>query len=292
MNERIEKAYAKLNLSLDILGLLPGGYHELCSVMQSVSLCDRLTIRSDKGSGSISVSTDKAYLPGGEKNLAGRAARLFLRHAGITDADIDIHIEKSIPVGAGLGGGSSDAAAVLRGLNAMFGAPFPLSVLEQLGAQIGSDVPYCVQGGTVLAGGRGEIMQQLRPMPHCGVLLCKPAFSASTAELFALADKRTISGRPDTNGLLSAIEKGDLTGICQRVFNVFEEVMVRGRDEVLRIKELMYDCGALGASMSGTGPTVFGLFGDIEGAERAETELKKHWADCAACVPMEKICIN
>jgi len=284
-----EKAYAKINLTLDIVGDLPGGYHELCSVMQSTTLCDILEISLQKGDGRIETVTDKSYLPTGEKNLAGRAARLFLDKLGVTDADVSIKIEKNIPVGAGLGGGSADAAAVLRGMNKLFSSPFTACQLEEIGGSFGSDIPFCIQGGTVLARGRGEIMEAVAPMPGCGLLLCKPAFSVSTAELFALADKRKIITRPDTQGLLRALEAGDVSGVAHRLYNVFEEVTVRGRDQVGRIKEMMYDRGALGASMSGTGPTVFGIFPDLESAHMAQDALSRHWKDCAACSPAGRI---
>lgn len=284
-----ELAYAKLNLTLDVLGDLPGGYHELCSVMQSTTLADRLEISAAEGCGVIDVTTDKRYLPTGENNLAGRAARQFLTKAGISGMDIKIHIEKRIPVGAGLGGGSSDAAAVLRGLNRLFSPPLDGAQLEELGAAVGSDVPFCIQGGTVIARGRGEIMTPIAAMPDCGLLLCKPGFSVSTAELFGLVDQRKIFSRPDTDGLIKAIETGSVGGVAHRLYNVFEEVIVRGRDEVALIKEMMFDCGALGASMSGTGPTVFGIFHTRQQAEKAADALGAHWRDCFPCRPADRI---
>ena len=284
-----EIAYAKLNLTLDILGALPGGYHELCSVMQSVSLADILTVTAESGSGQIEVTTDKSYLPIGEKNLAGRAARVFLNEADIKDRDIRIDITKNIPVGAGLGGGSSDAAAVLRGMNRLFGSPFSREKLEEMGAAVGSDVPFCVRCGTVLAGGRGELMRDIPPFNGGAFVLCKPDFSVSTAQLFKMADEREIKVRPDTDGLITALESNNVRGVAARLYNVFEEVMVRGRAEVKEIRGELFDNGALGASMSGTGPTVFGVFPDLASAERAAENMRKSWKICIPCEPVAKV---
>ncbi len=289
MLQAVEKAYAKLNLSLDITGTLPGGYHALESVMQSVSLADTLNICVTPGAGEIRVETDKGYLPRGEKNLAGKAARLYLERTGLRDRDVSVSIEKRIPVGAGLGGGSADAAAVLRGLNALLGAPLTWEELEELGARVGSDVPFCVRGGTVLARGRGEKMEPLPPLADCGILLCKPGFSVSTAELFALSDSRPVLGHPDTLGLVAALEAGSLSGVAHRLYNVFEEVTQRGRDEIETIRGLLYDAGAISASMSGTGPTVFGVFPEEEAARGAEKLLRSRYRDCFACRPQPRI---
>ena len=281
-----ESAYAKLNLTLDILGRRPDGYHEMRMVMQSVSLCDHLQIQTCSGSGEIRVTTDKSYLPGGEKNLAGKAARLLLERLERRDLDVSIQIEKQIPVGAGLGGGSADAAAVLRGLNALLDCPLTLAELEELGAEAGSDVPFCVRGGTVLAGGRGEKMQTLAPLPPCGLVLCKPDFSVSTAELFALADTRGVTAHPDTGGMLDALRAGDLAGISHRLYNVFEEITQRGAEEIREIRGSLYDCGALGTVMSGTGPTVFGIFHSEAAAEAAAAGLRSRWRECFSAHPV------
>lgn len=261
------KAHAKLNLTLDILRRREDGYHELQMVMQSVSLCDELCITPADGEGTM--STNLSFLPTDGRNLAQLAAAAFRAATGL-GGQVDIAIEKHIPVCAGLGGGSSDAAAVLRAMNELTGAGLSPARLAQIGEQVGSDVPYCVMGGTALAEGRGERLTPLPALPHCWVAVCKPAFPVSTPQLFSRVDVRRIVRRPDTDGLLAALEQGDLIGVARRMYNVFEDVMEpRRRSEIDSIKAVMIDCGALGASMSGSGPTVFGLFAEKAQAEAA-----------------------
>lgn len=271
------KAYAKLNLTLDILRRREDGYHDLQMVMQSISLWDELVISPAEGEGS--VSTNLSYLPADRRNLAQMAAAAFREATGL-GGGVNIAIEKNIPVCAGMGGGSSDAAAVLRAMNGLTGAGLSLAELAGIGEKVGSDVPYCVLGGTALAEGRGEILTPLPSLPHCHVAVCKPSFPVSTPQLFSRVDVRRIVRRPDTAGLMEALEQGDLTGVARRMYNVFEDVLEpRRRAEIDSIKAAMIDCGALGASMTGSGPTVFGLFEDRAPAEAAcgrLSELYKH----------------
>ena len=263
------QAHAKLNLTLDILGKREDGYHDLCMVMQSITLADTLTLDDSQGEG-LRVRANLRFLPTGEKNLAAAAALRFWEALGRAPESLDIHIEKRIPVCAGMAGGSSDAAAVLRALNRRAGAPFSPRELAQIGERVGSDVPYCVLGGTALAEGRGEMLTPLPPLPRCWVVACKPDFPISTPELFAQADRVKLRRRPDTAGVLAALEAGDLGGVARRMYNVFEDVLPRaplypgGRDQ----KHLI-QCGALGANMSGSGPTAFGLFDRLEAAQEA-----------------------
>ena len=265
------KACAKLNLTLDILRKREDGFHDLQMVMQSVALCDELTVTPARGEGAM--STNLSYLPADGRNLAQMAAAAF-REATGKGGEVDISIEKNIPVCAGMGGGSSDAAAVLRAMNDMTGAGLSLAELAKIGERVGSDVPYCVLGGTALAEGRGEILTPLPPLPHCRVVICKPAFPISTPQLFGKVDVRKIVRRPDTAGLMTALEQGDLLGVARRLYNVFEDVLEpRKKAEIDSIKAAMIDCGALGASMSGSGPTVFGLFDDEKSAREAVTRL-------------------
>lgn len=267
------KAWAKLNLALDILRKREDGYHDLQMVMQSVSLCDELTITPADGEGAM--TTNLSYLPADGRNLAQLAAAAFREVTG-KGGQVDIAIEKNIPVCAGMGGGSSDAAAVLRAMNEMTGAGLSLMELAKIGEQVGSDVPYCVLGGTAMAEGRGEILTPLSPLPHCWVAVCKPTFPVSTPQLFGRVDVRKIVRRPDTAGLVAALEAGDLIGVARRMYNVFEDVMEpRRRGEIDAIKAAMIDCGALGASMSGSGPTVFGLFEEKKQAEEACVRLSE-----------------
>jgi len=261
------KAHAKLNLTLDILRKREDGYHDLQMVMQSISLCDELTVTPAEGEGAM--TTNLSYLPADGRNLAQLAAAAFREATGL-GGEVDIAIEKNIPVCAGLGGGSSDAAAVLHAMNGLTGAGLSVTELAKIGERVGSDVPYCVMGGTALAEGRGELLTPLPPLPHCWVAVCKPSFPVSTPQLFSRVDVRKIVRRPDTAGLLAALEAGDLTGVARRMYNVFEDVMEpRRRGEIESIKAAMIDCGALGASMSGSGPTVFGLFACREEAQAA-----------------------
>ena len=271
------KAYAKLNLTLDILGRRPDGYHDLRMVMQSVDLADQLAINPAEGAGRM--STNLSYLPADGRNLAQLAAAAFREATGKGGA-VDITIEKHIPVCAGMGGGSSDAAAVLRAMNEMTGAGLSPARLAEIGQQVGSDVPYCVLGGTALAEGRGELLTPLAPLPACTVVICKPQFPISTPQLFAQADSKRLTCHPDTDGLLRALEAGDLIGVSRRLYNVFEDVLdSRRRQEVDAIKAALIDCGALGASMSGSGPTVFGLFDREEPAQEAFDRLSGQYKD-------------
>lgn len=289
--EKTVQAFAKLNISLDVVSKMANGYHEMAMVMESVSLCDDVTIRVAKGSGDVSVSTNRKYLPIGNNNSAGKAAELFMSAAGITGWNVDIKLFKRIPVCAGMAGGSTDAAAVLRGLNELFGTGLDRKALEQMGEKLGSDVPYCVMGGTVLARGRGELLTDLPDMPHCHIVICKPSFPVSTPELFSRIKCDKIRRRPDTEGIIRALHDRDLTGIGRRAFNVFESVLGQGIDEVYHIKGAMLDYGAIGSSMSGTGPTVFGLFADEKDAKRAFDALKDDYRECYLSENIKKLTI-
>ena len=268
-------AYAKLNLTLDILGRREDGYHNLQMVMQSISLSDTLTITPGSGR----MDTNLSYLPSDERNLAQLAAAAFRRATG-QDCQVDISIDKHIPVCAGMAGGSSDAAAVLRALNQLTGAGLTPEQLAKIGAAVGSDVPYCVLGGTALAEGRGEVLQALPPLPACHVVVCKPPFPISTPQLFARVDVKKIVRRPDTRGLIAALERGDLADAARRMYNVFEDVLEpRRRSEIDAIKSVLIDCGALGASMTGSGPTVFGLFDNAQAARQAQQRLSEQYRE-------------
>ena len=266
-------ACAKLNLSLDVLNKRPDGYHEMKMVMQTVSLRDRLTVETGTGR-PLEMHSNLGFLPTDEHNLAAAAALALCRETGTDPGGLSIKLDKSIPVCAGMAGGSADAAAVLRGLNELLGLGLSQTRLEEIGALVGSDVPYCVGGGTALAKGRGEVLTSLPSLPHCHVVLCKPAFSVSTPELFRALDGCRIRRRPDTAGLIDALTAGDLPGVARRMYNVFEDVLPQRRyQEVCTIKNSLIQHGALGASMSGTGPTVFGLFDRQQAAEDARAAL-------------------
>ena len=277
------QAFAKLNLTLDILGKREDGYHDLRMVMQSITLADTLTLEENRGEG-LRVSANLRFLPTGEKNLAAAAALRFWEALGREPEDLDIRIEKRIPVCAGMAGGSSDAAAVLRALNQRAGEPFSPQELAKIGERVGSDVPYCVLGGTALAEGRGEVLTPLAPLPRCWVVACKPDFPISTPELFAQADRVKLRRRPDTAGLVAALEAGDLGGVARRMYNVFEDVLpARLYTRVAEIKNILIQCGALGANMSGSGPTAFGLFDRLEAAQEARACLAQRYRDTFLC---------
>ena len=272
-------APAKLNLTLDILGTRPDGYHDMRMVMQSVSLADKVTLEPD-GSGAVRAESGLGFLPNDGKNLAVAAALAFYEALGRTPEGLRITLEKNIPVCAGTAGGSSDAAAVLRGLNEMTGAGLSPEALAEIGARVGSDVPYCVRGGTMLAEGRGEILTPLPSLPPCAVVLCKPAFSISTPALFHAWDRQRRRLRPDTDGLIAALESGDLTAIAQRVYNVFEGALpAHQRREIDRIKNALIQGGALGSAMTGSGPTVFGIFRDEGLAGKAAETLRAQYQE-------------
>ena len=277
------QAFAKLNLTLDILGKREDGYHDLRMVMQSITLADTLTLEENQGEG-LRVSANLRFLPTGEKNLAAAAALRFWEALGREPEDLDIRIEKRIPGCAGMAGGSSDAAAVLRALNQRAGEPFSPRELAKIGERVGSDVPYCVLGGTALAEGRGEMLTPLAPLPRCWVVACKPDFPISTPELFAQADRVKLRRRPDTAGLVAALEAEDLGGVARRMYNVFEDVLpARLYTRVAEIKNDLIQCGALGANMSGSGPTAFGLFDRLEAAQEARACLAQRYRDTFLC---------
>jgi len=255
-----ELAPAKLNLTLDVLGKRADGYHEMKMVMQSVSLADRLTLTLSGGSG-MTLKTNVGFLPVDKRNLAVSAALVLQEATGVDLGRLSITLDKQVPVCAGMAGGSSDAAAVLRALDQALNLGLSRETLAQIGAKVGSDVPYCVLGGTALAQGRGELITPLPPLPQCWVVLAKPDFPISTPELFARLDGQKLRCHPDTAGVLAALEQGDLPGVARRLFNVFEEVLPPSRrNRVEELKRTLLHHGALGASMTGTGPTVFGLF--------------------------------
>jgi len=267
-------APAKLNLTLDVLGRREDGYHDLRMVMQSVQLGDTMTLEPGKGE-SIRVKSNLGFLPTDGRNLAAAAALTFWKEQGIEPYPLDITLEKVTPVCAGLGGGSSDAAAVLRAMNEIHGTGLSLERLAVIGQKVGSDVPYCVLGCTALAEGKGEVLTRLPPLPKCWVVLCKPDFSVSTPALFAQIDSVRLRRRPDTEGVLKALREGDLPGVARRLYNVFEDALPeRCAAKVDQVKHILIQQGALGAAMSGTGSAVFGLFEREEEAQSAYKELR------------------
>lgn len=252
-----EKAPAKINLTLDILNKRDDGYHEVEMVMTQVDLSDRLELEELDGD-TIIISSPVGYIPLDEKNHAFQAAKLIKERYGVKQG-VYIHIDKNIPVSAGLGGGSSDAAATLRGLNRLWQLNLDAEELQKLGAEIGSDVPFCVAGGTALATGRGERLQPIPSPPSCWVILAKPSVSVSTAEVYRQFDAASNTEKPKSRQMVQALEAQDYEGICQALGNMLEQTTLRMYPEVSRIKACMEKLGADGVQMTGSGPTVFGL---------------------------------
>ena len=268
-------AYAKLNLTLDILRKREDGYHDLQMVMQTVSLHDDVTVTLTGGDG---ISCRCGEIPGDETNLAVKAARAFFAATGVAPCGLDIDIVKRIPAQAGMAGGSSDAAATLRALRKLLKPELLGDELERIAATVGSDVPYCVRGGTALAEGRGERLTTLRDAPRLHAVLCKPDFAISTPMLFSRVKVSELWGRPDTSGILDAIHHGDAEGVLNRVKNVFETVLPKEYAEVFDIKERFLRLGAEATAMTGSGPTVFGLYRDEAAAQAAYAALHADYA--------------
>ena len=270
-----EKAFAKINISLDVTGKRPDGYHDMVMPMQTLSLCDELTLHLE-GEG-IRARSNLRYVPSDDRNLAVRAAKRYLIEIGKPEQGLQIELRKRIPVGSGMGGGSADAAAVLRALNRTYGEALSREQLTALAGEIGSDVAFCLIGGTMLATGRGEVLSPLPPLPPCRIVIVKPGFSISTPELFQKLDRAPIRCHPDTDGLIEAMRQGDLSGVCRRLYNVFEDVDDRRMRTIRQIKGGLLDGGALGAVMTGTGSAVFGLFADDAAAESCCGRMKKEY---------------
>jgi 4-diphosphocytidyl-2-C-methyl-D-erythritol kinase len=281
-------AFAKLNISLDIVSKMSDGYHNMRMIMQTVSLSDEITIKCVLGEG-VSVETGVPYIPGDERNIAAKAALAFFRHTGISGYRTKITIKKNIPVCAGLGGGSTDGACVLRMLDKMFGLGLGRETLEAIGLGVGADVPFCIAGGTSLAEGRGEILTDLPSLPRCHIVICKPPFASSTPVLFKRIKCDKIRARPDTDGIVEALNNGDLNAIARRMYNVFEDVLPRGVRDVADIKYEMLDNGALGAVMTGSGAAVFGLFDDGDAAKRAYEHLSESYKECYLTDTIERL---
>lgn len=251
-----EKAAAKINLALDVLNKRPDGYHEVRMVMTTVDLFDRIECYEEQH-GHIKIISTAAFVPEDERNLAYQAAALIKKRFNI-QRGITIKITKHIPVSAGLAGGSSDAAATIRALNRLWKLNMSQQEMMELGSEIGSDVAFCVVGGTALATGRGEKIQPIKAPPPCWVILAKPPVSVSTAETYRALRLNEMS-RPDIEGMLQALEDYNYDGICKSLGNVLESVTMKRVSEVAQIKEQMAQMGADGVLMSGSGPTVFGL---------------------------------
>lgn len=263
MTTLYEGAYAKLNLTLDVLGKREDGYHDLQSVMQTISIRDDIEI--DIGTGKPwKLLCSQEGIPTDESNLAWKAAKIYCDTMKKDPNGLEIRILKRIPSGAGMGGGSADAAAVLRALNRHYGEPLSIFALAELGAQVGSDVPFCVVCGTAMVEGRGERLRKLPDMPDCIFVVVKPEFSVSTPELYKKIDSVTIAHRPDNKAMESALLAGDLEKVVANVCNVFDSVVTEDHMELNYIKSLLHQYGAVGYQMTGSGSAVFGIVSEFE----------------------------
>ncbi len=271
MEKCVKKAYAKINLGLDVIGRLPNGYHEVKMVMQTVGIYDVLTL--EKIPEGIIVTTDNGELPTDENNLIYKSAKL-MREKYFIQEGVRIHLEKNIPIAAGMAGGSTDAAATFIGMNELFGIGATEEELRELGVKVGADVPYCIMGGTALAEGIGERLSPLSAPKDCFLLIAKPDINVSTKYVYEHLDAEGVEKHPDIDGMIEALEQGSPEGIVMRLGNVLENVTVKKYPVIQEIKENMLENGALGSLMSGSGPTVFGMFDEKETAEKALEALE------------------
>ena len=271
--DRLElKALGKINLGLDVLGRRENGYHDVRMVMQTVYLYDRIIMKKSKTPG-IRLETNLYYLPVNENNLAYQAAQMLMDEFHMEEG-VSIQLDKHIPVAAGMAGGSSNAAAVLFGMNRMFSLGLSQKELMERGVKLGADVPYCIMRGTVLAEGIGEILTPLSPMPKCYVLIAKPAISVSTKMVYEKLDSHEIEDHPDIDGILAGLKAGDLKKVAGSMGNVLERVTVDAYPVIDQIKKMMIKEGALNAMMSGSGPTVIGIFEEKATARKAADAIR------------------
>ncbi len=273
MNQTKQRAYAKINLGLDVLRRRPDGYHEVKMVMQTVDIYDDLFLEKTEKPG-VELLVDGSDLTAGKDNLICRAAELFMEEKGIAGG-VKIRLVKRIPIAAGMAGGSSDAAATLRGMNELWETGCSAQELQELGVRLGADIPYCVVGGTMLSEGIGEILTPLPAPPECVLLIAKPEISVSTKFVYENLHADTLKSHPDIDGMVEAIRRGQLEGITERMGNVLETVTTKTYPVIEEIKTVMKEKGAENALMSGSGPTVFGIFGQKEQAEAAAAILRE-----------------
>ena len=273
MREIKLKAMAKINLGLDVVRKREDGYHEVRMIMQTIRMYDQIMLTEQKEPG-IKVKTNVSFLPVNEDNLVYKAAKLLMDEFQVTSG-VEIDLRKFIPTAAGMGGGSSDAAAVLVGGNRMFKLGLSKQQLMERSVAIGADVPFCVLRGTALAEGIGEVLTPLPPLPKCFVLIAKPPINVSTKFVYTNLRANELTWHPDIDGQIQALRDGDLEEVCRKMGNVLENVTIPAYPIISTIKEKMLQCGAVNAMMSGRGPTVFGIFSEREQAEKAAELLRE-----------------
>lgn len=270
----VEKSRAKINLSLDILGILENGYHEVEMIMQQIDLWDEVTIKTiDSG---IEISSNVYYLPTDQNNIAWKAAKKLIDLYNIPSG-VSIHLEKRVPVAAGLAGGSANAAAVIKGMNKLFQLNMTLDEMMAVGLTLGADVPFCIMGGCAVARGIGEVLEPIKGLNHVWILLSKPNIGVSTKEIYKKYDLNPAVRHPDTPLLVEALGRSDLHVLTGNMYNVLEEVTSASYPIVKDVKRKILQYGAIGAMMSGSGPTVFGIFTNYHKAQKAEKHMKKNY---------------
>lgn len=270
------KAYAKINIALDVVGKREDGYHLLRMIMQTVDLYDVIEIT--KSDCNIKIKCNKPYVPTDERNLAYKAAKLFRETYDIKDGVL-IELTKNIPVSAGMAGGSTDAAGVLKLMNRLFNVNASDEELRRLGLKLGADVPYCISGGTALCEGIGEKITQLKPFKDKILVIVKPPFGVSTKDVYKAFDLSKIVFHPRTDDIIKAMENDDIDFVANNMKNLLENVTLRKHRVILNIKEAMKSYGSLGTMMSGSGPTVFAFFNDMLKAQECYDEMKKKYKD-------------
>lgn len=285
MTTLYEGAFAKINLTLDVLNKRSDGYHDLKSVMQTISIRDDIEIDVETGK-DWKLLCDKEDVPTDERNLAWKAAKVFFDAARIDPNGIEIRITKRIPMQAGLGGGSADAGAVLRALNRHYGSPFSILALAELGSMVGSDVPFCTVCGTAMVEGRGERLRKLPDLPDCCFVVCKPDFSASTPELYKKLDETVIGKRPDHQAMESALLAGDLGKIAENIYNVFDPLVTKEHLELNYIKSIFNSYGSIAQQMTGSGSAVFAIVPDFEFAAVICNMLKDNYPQVYIAKPV------
>lgn len=285
MTTLYEGAFAKINLTLDVLNKRSDGYHDLKSVMQTISIRDDIEIDVETGK-DWKLLCDKEDVPTDERNLAWKAAKVFFDAARIDPNGIEIRITKRIPMQAGLGGGSADAGAVLRALNRHYGSPFSILALAELGSMVGSDVPFCTLCGTAMVEGRGERLRKLPDLPDCCFVVCKPDFSASTPELYKKLDETVIGKRPDHQAMESALLAGDLGKIAENIYNVFDPLVTKEHLELNYIKSIFNSYGSIAQQMTGSGSAVFAIVPDFEFAAVICNMLKDNYPQVYIAKPV------
>lgn len=281
------KAFAKINLLLDIVATRTDGYHDLFMIMQSVGVYDTITVEKIKGK-DIVITCNIDDIPLDEKNIAHKAATAFFNANKIRSKGIHIDIQKRIPHAAGLAGGSADGAGVLVALNEIYQTNLTLDELCDIGVKIGADVPFCIKGGTLLSQGIGDVLNKVKPLRKCYIVLAKPEFGVNTGYAYKQFDECGKVHTPDKFGMLCAMQSRDLVEICSKMENVFEQfIEVPNRVDM---KQILRDNGAIGVCMSGSGPTIFGIFEDKEKAEIAAEKIRIFAKDVCVCMPVNKGC--